>query len=168
MRNIECIHGHFLADKYSYYNVQSNTFITWLRDPIERLGSHYEYWKRSYNPVRSLPLHKRVIEENWSFKEFCFSKEMKNLYSRFLLNFPKENFAFIGIIEYFEEDFRFFTAHYLGTEPIIMDTKNVNPNKQKPYAVDLPYYEELKAYHALDYELYNYALALREERSENS
>jgi hypothetical protein len=59
-------HGHFLAAKYKCYLSKENAyFITWLRDPIERLISHYYYWLKTYNKDRSLKLHKIVVEEKW-------------------------------------------------------------------------------------------------------
>ncbi len=164
-RKKQCIHGHFLAAKYGFYKNDKNIFVTWLRDPLERLGSHYYYWQRSYHPTRSKPLHKRVIEEKWSFERFCFSGEMQNLYSRYIIGFPMENFDFIGIVENFEEDFSYFVNKYLGLEKMEIEVVNSNPNPRASYFQDIPFYRELRDYHQKDYEFYNYALELREKRT---
>src|SRR5690554_3573739 len=88
-KRIECIHGHFLPYKYSsLLDDPEVIFITWLRDPLERMASHYFYWQRAYNKNKSIDLQKRVIEEKWSLEKFCFSNEMKNFYNQFLWNFP--------------------------------------------------------------------------------
>ncbi len=111
-RQVECIHDHFLPYKYLGVFEEVN-FITWLRDPIERLGSHYHYWKRSYSPGSKGALRKRMIVEDWSFEEFCFSEEMRNMYTRFLFKFPVDNFSFIGVFEFYDEDLSFFVDNFL-------------------------------------------------------
>lgn len=54
---IECIHGHFLPIKYLLLaNKRKMTFVTWMRNPVERVLSHYFYWKRSSDiliPIQS-------------------------------------------------------------------------------------------------------------------
>lgn len=42
--------------------------------------------------------------ENWSFKEFCLSKEMKNFYTQYLIHIPLSTFDFVGINERVDED----------------------------------------------------------------
>lgn len=59
--HIACVHGHFLPFKYSL--CEGARFVTWIRDPLERLGSHYFYWKRNYHPGmahRAAPLRKKM------------------------------------------------------------------------------------------------------------
>jgi hypothetical protein len=125
-RNIECIHGHFLPLKYLL--CRNAKFITWVRDPIERLGSHYYYWLRNYDPSNAPSLHKRVIEEKWSLERFSLGNELKNFYSQFLWGFPIKRFDFIGITEYFESEMAFFSNEFIGTE-LRVHKKNLNENK---------------------------------------
>lgn len=162
----ECIHGHFLAYKYDFFYGRDDTiFVTWLRDPIERLGSHYYFWQRTYTPwKRTRPLHKRVIKENWSLEKFAFSEEIRNIYTTFLWNFPVERFDFIGLTEFYEDDLNYFSRKYLGLDEVAVPQKNVNPGRSKKYFEDPKLIEELKAFHARDYEIYEYARNLRNER----
>lgn len=163
----ECIHGHFLPYKYRYfYGKKDTVFVTWLRDPIERLGSHYYFWKRTYSPWNPKPLHKKVIEENWSLKEFAFSEEIQNIYSKFLWNFPVDQFDFIGVTEFFEEDLTYFGNKFLEwNQKVTIPQENVNPERSKKYFDDEKLIKDLKDFHSLDYEIYNYALQARKERS---
>ena len=95
---VECIHGHFLPLKYLLLGSKKKVkFITWMRDPVERLASHYHFWKRSDDSDNAPALHRRIIEEGWSFERFCFSNELRNLYSQFLWGFPFNRFDFVGI-----------------------------------------------------------------------
>lgn len=161
--NVECIHGHFLPVKYLLLaSKQDLTFVTWMRNPVERLLSHYYFWQRSYDSEKAPALHKRVIEENWTLEQFCLSVELKNLYAQFLWGFPLENFDFIGITEHYGEDLGFFARHYLHKE-ITSYQININP-KSKKYAIDDGFYQEVAMYHKLDMELYQRALAMRASR----
>lgn len=163
----ECIHGHFLPYKYHYFHGKKDTvFVTWLRDPIERLGSHYYFWKRTYSPWNPKPLHKKVIKENWSLEKFAFSEEIQNIYSKFLWNFPVENFDFIGITEFFEEDLTYFGNRYLDlNRNVTIPEKNVNPERSKKYFDDEKLIQDLRDFHSRDYEIYNYALQARKDRT---
>ena len=163
--NIKCIDGHFLPYKYKHYVKNPKVrFFTWLRDPIERLASHYYYWFRAYNKKKSSYLHKRVVEDNWSFEKFVFSAEMRNFYHQFFYKFPVENFDFIGITEYFEEDLYYFTDKYLNININSTPKSNINPNKKGKYINDQEMKDELIKFHHLDYEIYNYALRKRKNR----
>ena len=76
LKKIKCIHGHFLPSKYiDLKNNKNVVFVTWLRDPLERLGSHYNYWKRAYNEKTSAPLHKKVVEEDLVKEDFITLRE---------------------------------------------------------------------------------------------
>lgn len=158
--NIKCIHGHFLAAKY--LSVRRAKFITWMRDPVERLASHYHYWKRTCTP-ESLPLHRRVVEENWSFERFCLGPEIRNLYSQFLWRFPLDRFDFIGITEHFEEDFLYFTNRFFGIAPPI-PRSNINLDKKGIYVDNPGLRSKIEAYHAQDMDLYRRAVANRSHR----
>lgn len=159
-----CIHGHFLPYKYSPLIGKKNTvFITWMRDPLERLASHYYYWQRTYDKNISGSLHKIVIEDKWTFEEFCFSTEMKNFYHQFLWQFPIENFSFIGITEHFTADMEYFAEEFLGVKNIKIPKVNINP-KPSIYFSDDSLVGKLKEFHNKDYELYFKALEIRNRR----
>ncbi len=52
---VRCVHGHFLPLKYLFCCRRNVKFVTWLRDPLERVASHYFFWPRSYDPQNSPP-----------------------------------------------------------------------------------------------------------------
>ena len=164
-KNYQCIHGHFLPYKYDYYLKRDNCyFITWLREPLDRLASHYYYWYRSYNKNKSSYLHRKVVEEKWSFKKFAFSEKMKNFYSQFLWNFPIENFDFIGVFEFYQSDMEYFHKTYFNKTSINIPVVNTNKKNKGSYLNEIDYISELKKQHAEDYKLYDYAIKLRNHR----
>lgn len=163
----ECIHGHFLPFKYllsSYsHDIQ---FITWMRNPADRLVSHYNYWYETYDPNVSATLHKRVVEESWSLEKFCFSKELRNLYSQFLFAFPIEKFSFIGITENYDADFKFFARKYLS-EDIEAHRVNESSKKNNEQLIDEGFVKEVERYHAADVALYRRAIEMSHSRAKS-
>lgn len=165
LKNKKIFHGHFLAAKYKCYQNRKGTyFITWLRDPIDRLISHYYFWLKTYDERESLPFQKKIAQEGWSLERFCFSEQMRNLYSKFLTDFNVQNFDFIGIVEYYKQDFKFFNEYILKVKNPILPYLNKTKKPDEQY-VDKDLRNKLIRYHKKDYDLYNYALKLRENRT---
>lgn len=162
---VDCIHGHFLPFKYEYfYEAGNHTFVTWLRDPIARLESHYHFWKQYHWKLDKLPLLKRFLDEDWSLEKFAFAEEVRNIYSLFLWNFPIERFDFVGVTEFFDEDLVFFAENFLGMPTVEIPKKNVNLKRKEGKIKDPGLIRELREFHAEDYKLYEYALERRSER----
>lgn len=161
---INCIHGHFLPIKYQFLSeARDVTFIAWMRNPVERVLSHYYFWKRSYRPWRTEPLHRKMIKEKWTVERFCLGPELKNMYSQFLYRFPIEDLGFIGITEHYDEDFAFFCERYLDSH-IKPEKLNVGKSGGAGYRIEASLREKIKEYHAKDMELYNRALERRSTR----
>ncbi|GAB5452706.1 MAG: sulfotransferase family 2 domain-containing protein [Halioglobus sp.] len=166
LENIDCVHGHFLPVKYQPLASQRDcTFVTWLREPVTRLVSHYLYWQRTYDPqsAGTSVLHKRVMEEGWSLEDFCLAPELRNIYTQFLWSFPLQDFDFIGITEYFDEDFRYFCTAFLGNN---LQPRRINQrDEESPVAgLDAAIVKRISDYHAEDVALYLEALRMREGR----
>jgi hypothetical protein len=165
--NIQCIHGHFLPLKYLLLaDLRPTIFIAWMRDPMERLVSHYHYWYDAYDPKSpdTRPLHRRVVEEQWSLEKFCLSPDMRNLYNQFLWGFPLERFDFIGITENYEADLRAFSLGYLGSA---LQARVVNRRKSPQRGAELTgqLRKKVEKWHAADVDLYQRALAASAIRS---
>ncbi|MEO0437600.1 MAG: hypothetical protein AAF098_11900 [Pseudomonadota bacterium] len=168
----ECIHGHFMPLKYRFMPGNDETqFVAWLRDPVERLASHYYYWKRSYNPMDAGRLHRRVVEDRWSLERFCLGPELQNTYSKFLWACSLESFNFIGITEHYNEDVESFSALFLGTTPPQVAAENVNQSRERGdqqrsdrYIDDGEFRSRVERHHGDDVALYRRALEMRARR----
>lgn len=159
--SVECIHGHFLPLKYLLF--KEANFITWVRDPVERLASHYYYWVRNYDPKTATVLHRKVVEDKWTLERFCLGAEFKNIYSQFLWGFPIRRFDFIGITEYYEEELKFFSQQFLKSD-LEQLNRNVNPsNSRKTYIEDEHLRRKIEKYHSKDMEFYKQAMTIRME-----
>jgi hypothetical protein len=161
--DVECIHGHFLPIKYLLLSdKRATTFITWMRDPVERILSHYFFWTRHFDPETAPPLHRRVVEERWSLERFCLAEEVRNLYAQFFYGFPLERFSFIGITEFYNDDFEFFSKQYLNAD---LKPKNLNVGSDaKCYQISASLRRRIAEFHSQDMSLYRRALASRQQR----
>ena len=166
---VTCMHGHFLPLKYlELARTLPCTFVTWLREPVARLVSHYYYWQRAYDPASDLtsPLHRRVIEEGWSLQRFCLAPELRNVYSEFLWGFPFQRLDFIGITEFFADDLWYFSQQVLGNKmqahTLNRRTEPGEGEHQAPLSAAAR--SEIEAWHAADMALYRQALELRKAR----
>lgn len=161
-----CIHGHFMPLKYRWINNRElNKYVVWLRDPIERLASHYYYWLRDYNPSQAGRFRRRVVEESWSLEQFCFSGEMRNIYSKCFWGFPVTRFDFVGIVENYALDLNYFSTHVLQAE-LQLREQNTNPRKTEDrYITDDHLRSRLEHFHDDDMRLYRAALVASNKRS---
>ncbi len=161
---IECIHGHFLPLKYLLLSVKKDLkFITWMRDPIERILSHFFFWKRYYDPATAPKLHHRMVEEDWTVERFCLSPELQNIYGQFLWGFPLEYLDFIGITEFYDEDLAYFSEVYLNCN-LAVHAENVGSKEGGKYQIDEKFRKQIQKFHDYDMTLYKRALVKRQAR----
>ncbi|MEO5625137.1 MAG: hypothetical protein ABIQ70_03895 [Dokdonella sp.] len=92
----DCIHGHFVADKYDFLGASAR-HVTWLRDPVQRVASHYHYWQRT--PDLRNPDCRLLIERRLSLEEFAALPRMRNVSARFFGSKRPRDFFFIGLVE---------------------------------------------------------------------
>jgi hypothetical protein len=181
-KKIKCLSGHFYFGVDEHYTARATTYITILRDPIERVISHY-YQVRRWEPHY---LYKIVTENNLSLKEYVSQKltrELDNGQVRILvglgmnppfgectqkmLDQAKKNlekyFTAVGISERFE-DFLKLLNFKLGWEIPSYENLNVGDNRKKREDIDGETMAVIEKYNRLDMELYRYARDLFEEQ----
>lgn len=160
-----CIHGHFKPLKYSLSGMRAGAkFITWMRDPVERLASHYYFWMRETGTLNPSAFHRKIVAEKWPLERFCLSPAARNIYSRYLWGMPLDRFDFIGITEYYDSELDYFAWKYLP-RPIRHYRVNANPGREeRRYITDAALREKIAAYHRRDMLLYERALEMRSAR----
>ncbi len=128
------IHGHFRAGKYREKFPRA-AYVTWLRDPVERLASHYFFWQRT--PFMDDPLCNRVITEKMTFEDFARLEIARNVQHRFLSPIGADGFAFVGITEEYERSLELFRRLISPNTTFAPKVQNTNPERQCGF-YDLP------------------------------
>lgn len=170
LQTVDAVHGHFLAIKYSLWRGGRRwRRVTWLRDPVERLASHYYYWRRSYQPLESGALHRRMMDDDWSLERFCLGPELRNIYRQFLWGVPLGRFDFVGITEHFDDDIGDFSRLILAGSsasltPSDSAVANANPVAPRRYVEDTALRARIEGHHAADMALYRAACEQRNRR----
>ncbi len=157
---VVAVHGHFLPWQYRVALAgQRAHHITWLREPVARLLSHYHYWRHDYagdDPAQ--PLRNRMLAEDWSLQRFCLGPELRNLYHQYLWRFPPRRFGFIGLTEHYAEDLARFARDWLQRPPPLIEVVNAGPPRA---ALDPALRAAIERHHARDMALYRWAVAQR-------
>jgi len=162
-KNVDCIHDHFLPVQFLLLSeLKPLTFITWMRNPVERIVSDYHHTFRNINDY-SPPLQLRIVSEKWSLEKYCLSEVFRNVYSQFFLGFPLEYFDFIGITEYYSSDLICFGRKFLNTK-LRLYHENTNKTNNGKYPLDKSLKMEIESFHDRDMALYHKALQIRNER----
>ncbi|TXS91339.1 hypothetical protein FV139_16545 [Parahaliea maris] len=165
--SFDCVHGHFLPFKYCALGVTASPqFITWLRDPLDRLLSHYFYWRDASLSSNFGPVWQQFRDESWSLERFCSEPVMRNLYARFLWGFPLRHFDFVGLTEHYEADLEFLGNHVLQRN-LKLVRRNIMSGTGKREAKDAlsaRFIENVRGWHSKDYRIYEQALEMRARR----
>jgi hypothetical protein len=161
---VQCVHGHFLPIKYLLLSVKYDVkFVTWMKNPVERLLSHYHFWRNCYHQELAPSLHRKVVEENWSVERFCLSPQLRNIYGQFLWGFPIEKFDFIGITEFYNEDLRELSKKFFDSDLVVYN-ELVSDRKRNQYQISDSLRRRIEAFHDVDMQLYSRALESRKGR----
>ena len=151
------VYGHFFPIKYiGGANRSEFKLVTILRDPISRLKSHYAFWMAG--DYSDHHIWRKMKALNWSFEDFAFSDEMRNMYTQYLAGVSLGSIDYIGLFETMDAS----VAGCLTTLGIAFDGKialprdNVGPRSE---AIDLSsaVARELRNHHAEDYLMYEFA-----------
>jgi hypothetical protein len=150
----QCIHGHIRATKY-LKKYPDCRMVTWLRDPVERLASHYNYWLR--HPSMEHGVCRKLHNQKLSFEAFAQLDELVNLQARYLDNLSLDRFFFVGVQEHFDELLPLFLKE-IGVEQKIVASENKNPDKGlSSYDIDPKIVSILRDLHDQDQQLYEEA-----------
>ncbi|HZT83314.1 MAG TPA: hypothetical protein VFA26_23995 [Gemmataceae bacterium] len=121
-----CIHGHFRAGKYAAL-FPGARLVTWVRHPVSRVASHYAYFRRHPELGAANPVCRAVHERGLSLVDFARLDSMCDRMSWFLQGRRVEDFAFIGIVEEYEQSLARFGA-WLGADPGPAPRENASPD----------------------------------------
>lgn len=178
LRRNTLVRGHFPFGLHRHCDYPT-TYITVLRDPVDRVISHYYYVLRQPDHY----LHKQVMSQNISLQEYATGKlagELKNgqvkqvagfwdfkTASSDVLERAKENltkhFGVVGLTRKFDESL-LLIKHELGWGNVCYQRRNVSKNRPTKSGIPLEIREEIRAQNKWDIELYEYAEHLLNNR----
>ncbi len=164
-KKLKVVHGHFspaLLQKYFRIDPQI-PFVTWLRDPVERVVSNYFYLeKRLKEELQEEQKGLNILSKmQRSLVEYANVELNRNRMSKFLKGKALHDFLFVGIQEYYSEDLRQL-AGLLGWQGFQEPRHNVTGRQKREVTS-----EEMDAIARLnekDLAIYEEALDLRRQR----
>lgn len=173
---VKVVYGHFPFGIQKQIN-KSFSYITMLRNPIERVLSTYYFIQRNFEH----PLHSKVVDMN--IKEFLTSndeliqKNVFNVQTDFIsgkyppnLQEAKKNldqyFDIVGITEMFAESL-FFIKEEFGWDNIELKSFNVTKNRPKYEQHSKDIIELIEEKNELDFKLYQYGKKLFDKKMQS-
>ena len=148
------IHGHFLMERYVH--LPGLHYVCWMRNPIERLLSHYYYWLRA--PDYNHPYYIELVEKGLSVVEFA--RLMPNMFTRRFAPLEINDFVFVGLVERYVESLRLFYDMFCPGKNVKLDiyeNRNLARDKDE-YRLEREQRLELEKINHLDMKLYRKAV----------
>lgn len=157
-----CIHSHFSdLGEGSVYDMYPSAcqFITFFRDPLEQVTSNFFYWRKENKRcgdyaenLKGIPnLENCIFRATSNMLDFMPIKLTHENYRDFF----ESNFVFIGVTAQLQASIDTL-AECLGKPKVDIPKLNANPRNE--VASDEAK-EHFKSKHALEYEIYEYALS---------
>lgn len=95
LRGYDAVHGHFLALKYL---AARGDVVTWLRDPVQRVVSRYEHYRRDVaegRPLQAVP----GLVPGLTLEDFIEIPRFHNTYAKYFRGYPLQRVRCIGFSE---------------------------------------------------------------------
>ena len=155
-RTARAIHGHWPLLGYAR-RFPTAARIVWLRHPVDRLVSHYYYWRQP-DQGSDHPLRLRLLAEDLSLTDFARLPEMRDVVSRHYLDgFELADLAFVGISESFDTEVERL-AKTLGWPAVVPARVNRTTNPDyRPDELSPSVRREIEALNRADMDLYRRA-----------
>ena len=156
--------SHLMANEYLEFLPRDSKFFTWLREPLQRICSHYYYWKNNRRAPRlspeAKPLFDRVVAGDCSLAEFGSHPLIAEYYSAMLAPLGLDGLALALLVEHPTNSFMQL-SQLLGVEmPSEMRVANVTQSKPtKVYELTQAEESQLRGCNSSDMELYHRAVA---------
>lgn len=160
---VRAVHGHLHHLQPEWKKLYPNAqWVTWLRDPAERVVSAYFHWQK---PVNHQDLYHTVfLAQKPSLLDFAADptfRPVTHVYQQILGSVNPQDFLFIGRTEHYAKDL--ITLTNLMHWPEIPNfQKNRNPSKPPIAAAD---WATIRASLKQEYEVYHHFLAYHFPRS---
>lgn len=162
IQKFDAVHGHFMASQVWLDAFPNAHFVLWIRDPYERLYSHYTFWSRIKAPGKDAAVFR---ENKPSLLTFCTDKtyqKRNRIYEYFLQDFPIDKLSFVGEMSSIDQDMRTLAAKMKWRDINHLPKRNTSPDTHSIHVTDDEKKTILEAL-AGEYEIYRKLLSLRKQ-----
>lgn len=171
VENSDAFMGHVYYGIHKKYSKPS-FYITMLRDPVDRVISHYLFMKRSSGHIYHEKVKDLTIEQFLNSK--FFDVQTKNLQTRYFcggktphltqaIKVMEHNIYFVGITERFDDSLKIL-EHDLGWNNLNYQKINENPNKTSRSDFSKEVIDQITENNQLDIQLYELAKKIFEKK----
>lgn len=163
--HVKAIHGHFTFPDIQKFlnNIQTVRLVTWLRQPVERVISNYNYLNELLETeIQDRPQAQRLVKRlKRSIYEFASLPANADKYQIYLGGKELDAFDFIGLTDFFDEDMVQLAALMNWTVP---GSIHVNKTSRKSFGFTPEELIRLESVYQGDIEIYNAAVERRNLR----
>jgi hypothetical protein len=146
------LHGHFLMERYAH--LPNLNYVAWMRNPVDRLISHYYYWLRGPDPNHQYC--NDLMEKGLSITDFA--ELMPNMFAKRFAPLNIKDFHFIGITEQFNDSLKLFYAMYAPNKKPTFDIhNNRNFARSGDYSLNPKQRSKIEEINSKDMKLYKQA-----------
>ncbi|WP_100404817.1 sulfotransferase family 2 domain-containing protein [Bacillus solitudinis] len=172
-KKVQCIQGHIPFGIQKYFHSKS-TYITMLRDPIDRIISEYYFirnieWHNLHSQVMNMSLEEyQKIPTNCNLQTHYILGEKfgKKLVDEDLEKAKKillEHFSVVGITEMFDESV-FLMKETFGWKDIFYKKFNVSNSRLSKKEIPFEVLQQIAKNNSFDLQLYSFGKKLVEEK----
>lgn len=151
------IHGHFKADRFDELLPSNCIRIVVLREPLDRMISHFNYWRRT----KGAPTHRVHIpySPSMNFESYALHPDNINYQAQALSGKSLQDFSLVGVTE--NMDAFISELHRITSlQPCSPKVGQLNASPQTRQLVSDAFAQVFRQRHNHDYELYQMAQRL--------
>jgi hypothetical protein len=153
-KGVAIMHGHVWEKKFYIANPDAK-LICWLREPAQRLYSHYEFFKRQPHPGNER--YENFKSRKQTFLEFATDQLNVNRQTTILDGISKNELFFVGIVEKVNPSLNLF-QNIFNKDISVNETFSLNKNQNRnseSYKISKEDFSNIKERNLLDYQHYH-------------
>jgi hypothetical protein len=153
-KGVAIMHGHVWERRFYDENPNAK-LLCWLREPVQRLYSHYEFFKRQPHPGNER--YENFKKRKQSFLEFATDQLNVNRQTTILDGILMKEFSFVGIVEEIDQSLQKYSEAFNQTF-VVDDSYSLNQNSNRrgeQYQINETELKVIKEENQDDYNSYN-------------